>query len=211
MGCSDGKCYVVKFLNNPQHVRVLANELFASRLARKVGLPVPLGEIIQVDDWLIEHNQDLRIQLAHGSVPCQPGMQFGSPYAVDPIEGQVFDLLPTENLSAICNLATFAGILAFDKWTGNSDGRQAAFWRRKRERKYNTLFIDQGYCFNGGEWTFPDDPLKGVFSRNEVYEDIRIWDSFEPWLSSIESMREETVWGLASELPPSGWVAIATV
>jgi len=42
-------------------------------------------------------------------------------------------------------------MLALDKWTGNANGRQAAFWRKGRERKYTATFIDQGYCFNAGE------------------------------------------------------------
>jgi hypothetical protein len=36
MRCSDGNFYVVKFRNNPQHFRVLANEL---RHATRRGLP----------------------------------------------------------------------------------------------------------------------------------------------------------------------------
>jgi hypothetical protein len=73
-----------------------------------------------------------------------------------------------------------------DKWTGNADGRQAAFWRHSRERKYTATFIDQGYCFNAGEWTFPDFTLRGVYARNEVYARVCGWQSFEPWLSRIE-------------------------
>ena len=41
MLASDNNLYVVKFRNNPQHVRVLANELLATRLAEAVGLAVP--------------------------------------------------------------------------------------------------------------------------------------------------------------------------
>ena len=88
------------------------------------------------------------------------------------------------------------------KWTGNANGRQAAFWRKLRERKYTAAFIDQGYCFNAGEWTFPDYPLRGVYARNEVYESVRGWESFEPWLSRIEKMEEDVVWTLAGEIPP---------
>ena len=29
--------------------------------------------------------------------------------------------------------------------------------------EYTATFIDQGYCFNAGEWTFPDSPLRGVY------------------------------------------------
>ena len=41
MRCDDGGYYVVKFLDNPQHPRVLANEWLAWQLASKLGLPVP--------------------------------------------------------------------------------------------------------------------------------------------------------------------------
>ncbi len=37
---ADGHVYVVKFQNNPQHTRVLANELMASRLAAAAGAAV---------------------------------------------------------------------------------------------------------------------------------------------------------------------------
>jgi hypothetical protein len=136
MRCSDGYFYVVKFRNNPQHLRVLANELLATRLAERAGLPVAAAEVVEVGEWLIANTHELNIQLAHGSVPCEPGLQFGSRYVVDPLEGQVFDYMPMEMLSRVRNLETFAGILALDKWTCNANGRQAAFWRKSRERKF---------------------------------------------------------------------------
>jgi hypothetical protein len=37
MRCSDGEYYVVKFQNNPQGVRILANELLATRLGARLG------------------------------------------------------------------------------------------------------------------------------------------------------------------------------
>src|SRR4030081_3163298 len=43
MRCDDGHYYVVKFRNNPQHERVLANEFLATRLAERGGLPVAGG------------------------------------------------------------------------------------------------------------------------------------------------------------------------
>jgi hypothetical protein len=206
MRCSDGNYYVVKFQNNPQHLRVLANEMLATRLAEWVGLPVPITQIVRVDDWLVEHSPELSIQLAHNTVRCTAGLQFGSRYVIDPMEGQVFDYIPVEMLDRVKNLETFAGILAFDKWTGNADGRQAAFWRKLRERKYTASFIDHGYCFNGGEWTFPDSPLRGVYARNEVYEKVIGWETFQPWLSRIESFSESMIWEIANAIPPD-WYA----
>jgi hypothetical protein len=154
MRCSDGNFYVVKFRNNPQHLRVLTNEMLATRLAERVDLPVPGTQVVEVNSWLVEHTAELSIQLAHTTIPCQAGLQFGSQYAVSPLEGQVFDYLPAEMFGLVRNLEKFAGMLVVDKWTGNANGRQAAFWRKSRERKYTAAFIDQGYCFNAGEWTF---------------------------------------------------------
>jgi hypothetical protein len=202
MRCSDGHFYVVKFRNNPQHLRVLANEMLATRLAERVGLPVPVTEVVEVDDWLIEHTPELSIQLAHHTIRCEAGLQFGSRYVVDPLQGQVWDYIPVEMLGRVRNLETFAGMLVLDKWTGNANGRQAAFWRRSRERLYTASFIDQGYCFNAGEWTFPDYPLRGVYARNEVYAGVRGWESFEPWLSRIEKINADVVWSVVNEIPP---------
>ena len=76
MRCSDGNFYVVKFRNNPQHLRVLANEMLATRLAERAGLPVPVTEVVEVDEWLVEHTPELSIQLAHDTIRCQsPGCE----------------------------------------------------------------------------------------------------------------------------------------
>ena len=203
MRANDGYSYVVKFQNNPQHRRVLANELLASCLAAEVGLPVPPGAIIDVDPWLISNTPDLTIQLAGRALRCQPGLQFGSRYVVDPLAeaAQVFDFLPETMFGQVRNLETFAGMLAFDKWTGNANGRQAAFWKRTRERKYTVAFIDQGYCFNAGEWSFVDAPLRGVYARNCVYAGITGWHSFEPWLSRIENLPGAAIGTIADAIP----------
>jgi hypothetical protein len=202
MRCGDGHYYVVKFRNNPQHLRVLANEMLATRLAERLGLPVPVTEVVEVDEWLVEHTPELHIQLQHNVMRCVSGLQFGSRYVVNPMEGQVWDYIPVEMLGRVRNLETFAGMLVLDKWTGNANGRQAAFWRKSREKLYTASFIDQGYCFNAGEWTFPDIPLRGVYARNEVYAAVRGWDSFEPWLTRVERLAEEIVWSVVNEIPP---------
>src|SRR5947209_12423 len=96
MRADDGHFYVVKFQNNPQHLRVLANELLATRLAEAVGLPVPVTKVIDVSEWLVAHTPELKMQLSgSGSgAACKPGFQFGARYVVNPMEGQVFDYLP---------------------------------------------------------------------------------------------------------------------
>jgi hypothetical protein len=201
---SDGHLYVVKFQNNPQHVRVLANELLATRLAEAVGLSVPTTEVVEVSEWLVENTPELCMDLGRSQERCLPGLQFGSRYVGGLMPGQVVDYLPEEQLRAVRNLAEFAGILILDKWTGNSNGRQAVFHRKPRERKYSAIFIDQGYCFHAGDWKFSDAPLRGVYSRNLVYGNVKGWESFEPWLSRIEALAPDVVWEIAGTVPP-GW------
>jgi hypothetical protein len=199
---ADGHLYVVKFQNNPQHTRVLANEFLASRLAAAVGLAAPEVELVEVSNWLVENTQELEIELAHSRVRCQPGLQFGSRFVGGLMPGQVVDFLPEEQLTEVRNLGEFAGILALDKWTGNVNGRQAVFVRKQRERRYRAVFIDFGYCFNAGAWRFEDAPLRGVYYRNDVYREITGWACFEPWLTRLETLPMDTVWEAANEIPP---------
>ena len=200
---ADGKLWVVKFQNNPQHIRVLANELMATRLAQAVGLTVPATDVVEVTQWLTQNSAGLEMQMGRsGQVACCAGLQFGSQFVGGLMPGQVVDYLPEEQLDEVRNLEEFAGMLCVDEWTGNCNGRQAVFERRPRERKYRATFIDQGFCFNAGEWTFPDSPLRGVYARNSVYRQVTGWASFEPWLARIEKLSEGEVWSVAEAVPP---------
>jgi hypothetical protein len=200
---SDGKLWVVKFQNNPQDRRVLANELIATALAAAVGLTVPAAEVVEVTPWLVEHTREMYVELGGGRRErCAAGLQFGSQFVGGLMPGQVVDYLPEQQMDEIRNVAEFAGMLCVDKWAGNCNGRQAVFERRARERKYRATFIDQGFCFNAGAWTFPDAPLRGVFARNQVYRGVTGWASFEPWLSRVETMGAEILWGIAETVPP---------
>ena len=199
---SDGHLYVVKFQNNPQHLRVLANELLATRLAEAVGLSVPATEVIEVSDWLIANTPGMQMQMGRAEERCAAGLQFGSRYVGGLMPGQVVDFLPEEQLGEVRNLEEFAGMLVIDKWTGNSNGRQAVFHRKPREKRYRATFVDQGYCFHAGEWRFPDAPLRGVYARNQVYAGVIGWESFSPWLERVERMEPETIWAIAEAVPP---------
>jgi hypothetical protein len=199
---ADGNAYVVKFQNNPQHLRVLANEFLATRLALAAGLSAPEAELVEVSQWLIENTPELEIDLGRTRERCKAGLQFGSRFVGGMMPGHVVDFMPEEQLGELRNLGEFAGMLALDKWTGNANGRQAVFVRKPRERRYRAVFIDYGYCFHAGEWKFEDVPLRGVYFRNHVYREVTGWESFEPWLSRIETMPAETVWAAANEVPP---------
>jgi hypothetical protein len=199
---SDGLYYVTKFQNNPQHVRVLANEMLATRIGALLGLPVPSVASIEVCDWLIEHTDELRMDTAGLRTAFKAGLHLGSTYVADPIEGQLFDYLPEGLLQRVTNIEDFARVIVLDKWTCNADGRQAVFGRQaKRRATYKATFIDQGYCFNAGEWDFPDSPLRGVYARNCVYSHVTGWTAFEPALTRAEEMNIDHIWRIAAEIP----------
>jgi hypothetical protein len=200
MLAGDGNKYVTKFMGNPQHNRVLANEYLACRMARMIGLSVPEPVIIDVDEQTIREQQ-ITFTLAGRTVAPHPGPQFGSRLVTAEL---IFDFLPHTMLGQIRNVAEFAGILAFDKWTSNADGRQVVFHKNTRQRKYTATWIDFGYCFNAGEWSFPDSPLRGAYARNEVYDHIASWDDFAPWLERIETFSAAQLQEVAEEIP-SEW------
>jgi hypothetical protein len=117
MRCSDGQYYVVKFQNNPQHRRVLVNELLGTRLASRLGLPTAPVEVVEVRSELIRLTPDLYIELPRSRPPVCAGLQFASRYPGDPRQLTLHDFLPDELLRGVVNLHDFAGMLVFDKWT----------------------------------------------------------------------------------------------
>src|ERR1700733_4704134 len=211
MRCSDKRYYVVKFRNNPQGMRILANELLASILAKKLGLPVAEPAIVDVDARLIRYTEELVIQLERGHVPCRSGLCFGSRYPCDPVSDSnwlppAVDFLPTDLLCRVSNIADFLGMLVFDKWTGNTDERQSVFFRQGQS-SYRAWMIDHGYCFNGMEWDFPDLPRRGVYFRGIVYGEVRESKAFDWWISRIEQEMTESVLASAFETIPPEWYA----
>ncbi len=213
MRCDDGYYYVVKFQNNPQHTRVLVNELLGTRLAARLGLPTTPVAIISVSEDLIRLTPDLCMEMPRARIPCRPGLQFGSRYPGDPHRLTLLDFLPDKQLMEVENLHDFSGMLVFDKWTCNTNGRQTLFFREHRngleaaELPYRAVMIDQGFCFNAGEWNFPDAPLRGLYARNRVYEGVTGRESFGPWIERVEKRITERVFDdLIREIPPE-WYA----
>jgi hypothetical protein len=217
MRCSDGNYYVVKFQNNPQHKRILVNELLGTRLARRLGLPTPPVAVVEVSEELIRWTEELAMELPRSRVPCAAGRQFASRYPGDPCYVAAFDFLPDEQLRRVGNLHDFAGMLVFDKWTCNTNGRQTLFFRSREEEHrtvrdsaaqtaadvpYQAVMIDQGFCCNAGEWNFPDAPLRGLYARNRVYEGVTGMESFGPWLERLERTDERALHEIAGEIPP---------
>lgn len=213
----DGNWYVVKFRNNPQHRRVLVNELISSVFLSYLKITVPETSVIQITPAFLAGNPELYIQIGTRRIEIEPGWHFGSRYPGDPDRVAVYDFLPDVLLSQVANAEDFRGILVFDKWTANADGRQCVFYRaRVREAStsgrvasaeprtgFVARMIDHGYTFNGPHWDFPESPIQGLYARRQVYESVRSLDDFQPWLEQVIHFPEEVIDRAWKGVPPA--------
>lgn len=206
MRASDSNLYVVKFQDNPQTTRILVNEFLGTRIAALLGLPVPAVQVISVDQELINRTSALRIEWPKQTVACKPGRHVASEHSGSGAR-EVFDFLPSSYLAGnVVNRAAFAGVLAFDHWTCNGDRRQAVFVKATHSPTFHVMFIDQGGCFNGDQWSYSDSAIRGLYMDRSVYVGVTGWHSFEPWLSAIENVDESSIWTIVREVPPEWYV-----
>jgi hypothetical protein len=163
---------------------------------------------------------------------------------VDPLRQAVYDYLPLSLLRVVLNADSFCGMLAFDKWVSNANGRQAVFFRDRARRwlpaveassfydsqpassaspqpgislgpgilprpgisprslVYVATMIDHGFAFEAQNWSFSDSPERGLYSRREVYERVRGFAAFEPWLDRICHCSSSVLDDVYKKVPP---------
>jgi hypothetical protein len=217
--CGDGHFYVVKFRNNPQHRRILINEWIASVFLNYLQISAPAAAIVNLSAEFLESNPEVHIQLGTRHLEVEPGWHFGSRYPGDPAKVMVYDFLPDLLLDKVVNVGEFLGVLAFDKWMGNADARQSIFFRARLRQwspspagpetpraGFVAHMMDHGYVFDGPHWIFPDSPLQGLYFRPNVYQNVRSWADFEPWLDRVVHFPEEVVDEAQKQIPPD-WLA----
>src|ERR1022692_292750 len=127
----DGGFYVVKFQNNPQHSRILVNELVCSIFLRYLQISSPDTVLIEVTPEFLREYPQVSVELGMQSARVSPGRHFGSKFPGDPARLAVYDFLPDLLLQKVHNLSDFLGCLVFDKWVGNADARQSVFFRAR--------------------------------------------------------------------------------
>jgi len=211
----DGRWYVVKFRNNPQHRRILVNELLSSALLEYLKIAVPESAVIHVTREFLDAHPDVHLSLGTRRTVVEPGWHFGSRYPGDPARTAVYDFLPDALLPQVVNLEDFRAILVFDKWVANADGRQSVFHRAMVHRTdarapasrpgFVARMIDHGFAFNGPNWDFPESPLQGLYARRLVYDSVRSLDEFQPWLEQVMHFPEEVI-DRAWKGIPADWI-----
>ncbi len=193
LACDDERHYVTKFLDNPQHRRILANEWAASVLLRHLQVAAPEVRVVSVSSEFLHASPDIGFQMGSRRAPVSAGWHFGSRFPGNPHVDAVYDYLPDALLPTVANLDHFRGAMVFDKWTCNSDSRQAIFFRRRlrewldvpaapQQKGFIAQMVDHGYIFDGPNWAFNDSPIQGLYFRPHVYACVRSLDGFQPWL-----------------------------
>ena len=212
----DGRFYVVKFQNNPQHRRTLANEWIASRVLNYLEIATPPIDIVYFSDQFLMDNPEVHMQFGTKRVPVEAGRHFGSRFPGDPASVAVYDFVPDTLLLTVENLSEFLGILAFDIWTGNADARQSIFVRtRLRDLKrfsdehslrqgFVALMVDHGLIFNGRHWDYPA-PTQGLYFRPVIYQGVRGLIDFEPWLDRLLHFPPSLFADVRQSIPPE-WI-----
>lgn len=194
LACDDGSYYVTKFLDNPQHRRILVNEWAGATLLAQLQVSTPQVRVVDISPELVGSEPGLHLELGRSHQQVSAGWHFGSQFPGDPNVQAVYDYLPDSLLTSVVNLDHFLGALVFDKWTANSDSRQAIFFRRRirewldmpgvapQQKGFIAQMVDHGYIFDGPHWAFNDSPIQGLYFRAIVYKDVKSLDSFQPWL-----------------------------
>lgn len=205
----DGHWYVVKFRNNPQHRRILINEMLSTVLLDYLKISTPEIALLDVGAEFLAANPEVHLTLGNRRIEVEPGWHFGSRYPGDPSRTAVYDFLPDALLPSVVNLEEFRGVLVFDKWVANADGRQSIFYRanvrlgRGEVRPgFVVRMIDHGFAFNGPNWDFPDSPLQGLYARRIVYDPVRSLNDFQPWLDQLRNFPEEVIDQAWKRIPP---------
>lgn len=210
MRCDNAEYYVTKFMNNPQHLKTLANDMFATRLAAWMGICVPEVDVVEVRSSLIDYTPEMVMQMPRGRLACASGKQFGSKFPGNPANVTVYDSLPAGHLDLVKNINDFVGIFVFDKWTCQTDRRQAIFIRQSdscgggtANDTYQAMMIDHGFCFDGGNWNFPDAPLHSFYSKRCVYKNVVGIESFDRWIDRLENdLTLSVLYEEAQKVPP---------
>src|SRR5512141_3035286 len=87
----DRQFYIVKFQNNPQHRRILVNELVAGVLLNYLQISTPDCALLDVPPEFLHANPEISLTLGSRQVPVRAGWHFGSRYPGDPDRTAVYD------------------------------------------------------------------------------------------------------------------------
>lgn len=196
----DGRRYVVKLMTNKVGPKVLANEWLGFRLARRVGLCVPCGEMVCIPPALVHKNRSLRKMCA------DEGVHFGSRYMTG------CEYVGRRVMRLAVNKDEVVGTMLFDHLLYNDDRtlNRKNFLARWEGRGYRIYAIDHSHLLGSGRWT-----EASILRRGESYavNERRVFgwllrhyltrEKLAPYVERILSVTDDEVAEMIAEVPPA--------
>ena len=212
-----GLC-AVKFQQNPQGPRMLANEWIGYGLAGLLGIRhAPYG-LVQVSTESLPDTGRLLITDDDGDeVSLLPGIHFYSKW-LEPASDLTFEDLKLAGL--VSDLGMLAGVAVLDMLV--------AHWDRKlgnpnllmvREQGRASLYLmDMGMSFGSAIWglgdllspALPDTAFALPYSRppDQLFSQVRSLQQFEPYLEAVGGLTRMQIQELVDGLPEEWGVTI---
>jgi hypothetical protein len=203
--CSDNETYVVKFQQNPEGKRVLANEYVASKMASLLSLPVPDPALIEVDDQFVrDHGSEIS---EHVGSPLQSGLHFGTVKLKKSVQ-----ITDSRMIGRALNRDIVPDLLVFDQLICNKDrdsnGGNLLFDLNKME----IVVLDHTHAFDlGAIWRETDLKMRigqsfELFdSSGYVYRKLVAYvegnNPFHPILAKIAGMTNSDLWNIINTVP----------
>jgi hypothetical protein len=199
--------FVVKWVQNAQHRRVLINEAVCSELLKRLGVASPLWAWIHVDRAFLRDNPEVRIVRQLGYTAIEPGWHFGSGFPASQDHKAVYDVLPSSIIDKVSNRWDFLKILVFDMWVDNRDLRQAIFFH-SLNRGLRVEMIDHGNAlgFDGVEWCSSGTSLREPYpGTRALHASIQAPKHYARTIAAIGKVTRDDLAQLLNALPPE-WI-----
>jgi hypothetical protein len=205
IACDDGEIYAVKFKQNPEGARVLANEFVCAELAQKLYLTTPIPSTIQISREFIKDYSGIISE--HIGSDIQSGLHFGTMQIK-----KAFQITNTRMIKSASNIDIVPEILIFDQLVCNTDrdrnGGNLLFDFAKNE----IVVLDHSHAFDlGAIWDAAQlrhrigNPFFLFDSYGYVYKKLIPFISgnnpFHSIISKLKGISNEAIWHIISNIP----------
>ena len=189
----NGNKFYVKFKENAQALKVLANEFVAGEIAKKLTLPYPESFVVE----LIPELAPILPPINGNNISVGP--HFGSAMVRD-----VYRMPGRQLISQCSNKSDFPLIILFDLLLYNTDRcNDGNYLIVSNPNGFKFFIIDHGHCFSSTWDVNSINSFVGQWSSflPEMYETINAHSNMELAIQKIESLDDNYFTNLVVQIP----------
>lgn len=203
--CNNGEQYIVKFQQNPEGKRVLANEFVCARIAELLDLPLANPSLINVSkEFLLIHGNEIS---EHVGEEVFPGLHFGTQKIKN-----AFQINTAKIIDTASNKECIPSILLFDQLICNKDRESNGGNLLIDGKEKEIVVIDHTHVFDLGPlWNEYElkrrlgEPFFRIQSNGYVYRKLIPYvDGFSPFhhiLGKMKSLNKNIVVDIIESIP----------